>query len=70
MVSQIELVVPGPSGSTTTPGRVYLGKRMSGHMGNQRVSSQNVKVILVDSEKNLFGCQWFCSRTTRWFGDD
>ncbi len=44
---------PGSSSSTTTPGRVFLGKRMSGHMGSQRVSSQNVKVILVDIEKNL-----------------
>lgn len=44
---------PGSIGSTTTPGRVFLGKRMSGHMGSQRVSSQNVKVILVDAEKNL-----------------
>jgi large subunit ribosomal protein L3 len=44
---------PGSSGSTTTPGRVYLGKKMAGHMGNERVSSQNVKVILVDAEKNL-----------------
>jgi large subunit ribosomal protein L3 len=44
---------PGSNGSTTTPGRVYLGKRMSGHMGNQRVSSQNVKIILVDAEKNI-----------------
>ena len=44
---------PGSSSSTTTPGRVFLGKKMSGHMGNERVSSQNVKVILIDTEKNL-----------------
>ena len=44
---------PGSISSTTTPGRVYLGKRMAGHMGNERVSSQNIKVILIDSEKNL-----------------
>lgn len=44
---------PGSISSTTTPGRVFLGKRMAGHMGNQRVSSQNIKVILIDTEKNL-----------------
>ena len=44
---------PGSIAATTTPGRVFLGKKMSGHMGSQRVSSQNVKVILVDAEKNL-----------------
>jgi len=45
----------GAISSTTTPGRVYKGKRMPGHMGNQRVSSQNVRVVLVDLEKNLIG---------------
>lgn len=47
------LRAPGSVGATTTPGRVFKGKKMPGHMGNQRVSSQNVKVILVDAEKNL-----------------
>ena len=44
---------PGSSGQTTTPGRVYKGKRMAGHMGNDRVTSQNIKVALVDAERNL-----------------
>jgi large subunit ribosomal protein L3 len=46
---------PGSVGSTTTPGRVFKGKKMAGHMGNARVSSQNVQVVLVDIEKNLIG---------------
>jgi large subunit ribosomal protein L3 len=45
----------GSIGSTTTPGRVFKGKKMPGHMGSQRVSSQNVRVVLVDSDKNLIG---------------
>jgi large subunit ribosomal protein L3 len=44
---------PGSVASTTTPGRVFKGKRMAGHMGSERVTSQNLKVILIDSEKNL-----------------
>jgi len=46
---------PGSIGATTTPGRVFKGKKMPGHMGSHRVTSQNVKVILVDEEKNLIG---------------
>ena len=44
---------PGSSGQTTTPGRLYKGKRMAGHMGQQRVTSQNITVALVDAERNL-----------------
>ncbi len=46
---------PGSSGSTTTPGRVYKGTRRSGHMGNARVTAQGLKVVLVDTERNLLG---------------
>jgi large subunit ribosomal protein L3 len=46
---------PGSIGQTTTPGRVFKGKRMPGHMGNQRVTSQNLQVVLVDPERNLLG---------------
>lgn len=46
---------PGSRGSTTTPGRVYKGSRGPGHMGNDRVTSQNLKVVLVDTERNLLG---------------
>ncbi|MBC7248777.1 MAG: 50S ribosomal protein L3 [Anaerolineae bacterium] len=44
---------PGSIGSTTTPGRVFKGKRMAGHMGNARVTAQNLQVVLVDPERNL-----------------
>ncbi len=44
---------PGAIGSGTTPGRVYLGKRMAGRMGNERVTVQNVLVVEADAERNL-----------------
>jgi large subunit ribosomal protein L3 len=44
---------PGSSGSGTTPGRVWKGKKMPGRMGNKRVTSSNVRVVLVDPERNL-----------------
>jgi large subunit ribosomal protein L3 len=46
---------PGSIGSTTTPGRVYKGKRMAGHMGSDRVTSSSMSVALVDKERNLLG---------------
>jgi large subunit ribosomal protein L3 len=46
---------PGSSAQTTTPGRLYKGKRMAGHMGLDRVTSQNIVVALVDAERNLLG---------------
>lgn len=44
---------PGSIGQTTTPGRVYKGKRMAGRMGNDKVTVKNVKVIEIDEEKKL-----------------
>ncbi|MCB2210288.1 50S ribosomal protein L3 [bacterium] len=44
---------PGSLGSGTTPGRVFKGKRGPGRMGNERVTSANVRVVLVDAERNL-----------------
>jgi len=44
---------PGSIASTTTPGRVFKGKKMAGQMGNERVTSQNVKIIMIDPAKNL-----------------
>lgn len=44
---------PGSIGQTTTPGRVYKGKRMAGRMGNDRVTIKKLKVVSIDSEKNL-----------------
>lgn len=46
---------PGSRGSGTTPGRVYKGSRGPGHMGHERVTAQNLKVVLVDGERNLLG---------------
>jgi len=44
---------PGSIGQCQTPGRVFKGKRMSGHMGNVRRSTQNIEVVRVDAERNL-----------------
>jgi large subunit ribosomal protein L3 len=46
---------PGSRGSGTTPGRVYKGSRGPGHMGDDRVTASNLKVCLVDAERNLLG---------------
>jgi len=46
---------PGSRGSGTTPGRVYKGARGGGHMGSDRVTAQNLKVVLVDIDRNLLG---------------
>ena len=46
---------PGSHGSGTTPGRVWKGARGPGHYGNARITSQNLKVALVDTERNLIG---------------
>jgi hypothetical protein len=39
---------PGAIGSTTTPGRVYRGKRMAGKMGNEQVTVKNIRIVAVD----------------------
>jgi large subunit ribosomal protein L3 len=44
---------PGSRSSGTTPGRVYKGSRGAGHMGQDRVTTQNMKVVMVDAERNL-----------------
>jgi large subunit ribosomal protein L3 len=44
---------PGSIGQRQTPGRVFLGKRMSGHMGQVRRTIENLKVVRVDAERNL-----------------
>ena len=43
----------GSNGSATTPGRVFKGKKMAGHMGAVRVTVQNLEVVRVDADKNL-----------------
>lgn len=45
--------VPGSIGQNQTPGRVFKGKKMAGHMGNKRCTLQNQEVVRVDLERNL-----------------
>ena len=45
----------GSIGQCQTPGRVFKGKKMPGRMGNKRVTSANIKVALIDKERNLLG---------------
>jgi large subunit ribosomal protein L3 len=44
---------PGSIGSTTTPGRVYKGLHMAGHMGSERVTVSNLEVLEADPARNL-----------------
>ncbi len=44
---------PGSIGQCQTPGRVFKGKKMTGHMGNVQRTQQNLTVVRVDAEKNL-----------------
>jgi large subunit ribosomal protein L3 len=44
---------PGSIGPGTTPGRVYKGVRMAGHMGDEQVTTKKVKVVRTDADRNL-----------------
>ena len=44
---------PGSMGSTSTPGRVYKGKNLPGHMGHETVTVQNLEIVRVDLDKNV-----------------
>ncbi|MDP5255631.1 MULTISPECIES: 50S ribosomal protein L3 [unclassified Vibrio] len=44
---------PGSIGQCQTPGRVFKGKKMAGHMGAERVTTQNLEIVRVDAERNL-----------------
>ncbi len=44
---------PGSIGQCQTPGRVFKGKKMAGHMGAEKVSVQNLEVVRVDSDRNI-----------------
>ncbi|MFZ5723532.1 MAG: 50S ribosomal protein L3 [Pseudomonadota bacterium] len=44
---------PGSIGQRQSPGRVFKGKKMSGHMGSEQVTVQSLEVVRVDVEKNL-----------------
>jgi large subunit ribosomal protein L3 len=44
---------PGSVGSTTSPGRVFKGLKMAGHMGNRQVTAQNLQVVDVNTERHV-----------------
>lgn len=44
---------PGSIGQNQSPGRVFKGKKMAGHMGNRQVTTQSLVIVRVDAEKNL-----------------
>jgi len=44
---------PGSMGAGTSPGRVYKGKKLPGHMGTVKVTVQNLDIVKIDSERNL-----------------
>ena len=44
---------PGSMGSTSTPGRVFKGKKLPGHMGAKTITIQNLEVVSVDLDKNV-----------------
>ncbi|MCW8348745.1 MULTISPECIES: 50S ribosomal protein L3 [Vibrio] len=44
---------PGSIGQCQTPGRVFKGKKMAGHMGAERVTTQNLEIVRVDAERGL-----------------
>jgi len=44
---------PGSIGQNQSPGKVFKGKKMSGHMGAERSTTQNLKVVRVDAERNI-----------------
>ncbi len=44
---------PGSMGACATPGRVFKGKKLAGHMGSVKVTIQNLEIVRIDAEKNL-----------------
>ena len=44
---------PGSIGQNQSPGRVWKGKKMAGHMGAERVTTQNLQIVKIDTENNL-----------------
>ena len=44
---------PGSMGPTSTPGRVFKGKKLPGHMGHQTITIQNLEIVRVDLDKNV-----------------
>ena len=56
---------PGSIGAGSTPGRVIKGMRMAGRMGNDRITMQNLEVVVVDAEKNLIAVRGSIPGTPR-----
>jgi large subunit ribosomal protein L3 len=44
---------PGSIGQNQSPGRVFKGKKMAGHLGDVQVTTQNLEIVRVDVERNL-----------------
>lgn len=44
---------PGSMGATSTPGRVFKGKKLPGHMGRQTITIQNLDIVNIDMDKNV-----------------
>jgi large subunit ribosomal protein L3 len=51
--NSISYRAPGSIGQCQTPGRVFKGKRMAGHMGDKQRTLQNLSIVKVDAERNL-----------------
>ena len=43
----------GSNGACSSPSKVFKGKKMPGHMGGKKVTTQNLEIVRVDAEKNL-----------------
>ena len=57
---------PGSIGQRQTPGRVFPGKKMSGHMGAEKQTTQNLKVVKVDAERGLIAIKRCRSGRAGW----
>ena len=44
---------PGSIGGGTTPGKVYKGMKMAGHMGNRRITAKGLEIVRIDTDRNL-----------------
>lgn len=45
--------LPGSIGAGSTPGRVYPGKKMAGHLGNKKITIKNSEIVFVNNEENI-----------------
>ena len=44
---------PGSIGAGSTPGRVYPGKKMAGHLGNQKTTIKNTEILFISASENI-----------------